>query len=171
MYSIINFLCGSQYKTSKTPWQLHWHPTLRFHNNKHYQLLPKPILHIFAYERIRKTPLNITIVSNIPRHNTGKKPKDVTQYLHRWILLKNLILLQPQYIKLLYYRRENTNSTQNQLHPTLGFIGRRLSILREENKYYVIKKNASIPTTPTIFLRFNKTKIPGIKNCFNTYLL
>jgi len=91
------------------------------------------------------------------------------QYLHCWIVLENLILLQPQYIKLLYYRRENTKSTQNYLHPTLGFTGRRLSILREENKYYIIKKNASVPTTSTIFLRFNMTTIPVFKNCCNTY--
>ena len=93
------FLCGTQYTTSKIPWQLHWHATLHLITTN----ITTCFRTITPYFRIRicmeKNASNTTINLNTPHRNT--KTKDITLHLQHWILLENQILLQLQYIKLL----------------------------------------------------------------------
>ena len=105
-------------------------------------------------------PLNITINWDTPHHNT--KNKDITQYLHCQILLENLILLQPQYIKLLII--EEKIPIPHSTVYTLPSDSLGETFPSQRRKYTVRNKTLLLPTTPTIFLRFNMTAILAFTN-------
>jgi len=52
----------------------------------------------------RITTWSIQVYRNLTTACHTTKTKDITLYLHCWILLENQILLQLQYIKLLWYQ-------------------------------------------------------------------